>query len=124
MVDITALLNAAIADTVDSESTLVLAGTEVKLVASALTPNDLKIIARKHPNFMLQPSMEGMVDLIINKSRGADGQKVFTLEHRALLMRLPSAAITGVFGDLFGEQMVAEDEEAQDVRKGKSKAIT
>lgn len=119
MVDITALLNAAIAEVAESESTMVLAGTEVKLFATALTPNDLKIIARKHPNFMMQPTMDGMIDLIINKARGADGQKVFTLEHRALLMRLPSAVTTGVFGDLFGEQLTPETEEAQDARKGK-----
>jgi hypothetical protein len=119
MVDITALLNAAVAETADSESTLVLAGTEVKLFASALTPNDMKIIGRKHPNFMMNPTMEGMVDLIILKARGSDGQKMFTLEHRPLLMRLPSASVTGVFGELFGEQMTPEDDET---RKGNSKA--
>ena len=123
MVDITALLNAALAETTESEATLILAGTEVKLFSGPLTPNDLKIVGRKHPNFMMNPTMEGMVDLIIQKVRGGDGQKMFTLEHRGLLMRLPSATVTGVFGELFGEQMTPEDDEAQDNRKGKFKAI-
>lgn len=117
--DITALLNAAIAETAESESTMILAGTEVKLFASALTPNDMKIISREHPNFMMNPTMAGMVSLIILKARGSDGQKLFTLEHKPLLMRLSSALITGVFGELFGEQMTPEDEET---RKGNSKA--
>lgn len=120
--DITALLNAAVAETSETTATLVLAGTEVVLFASPLTPNDMKIIGRKHPNFMLQPTMEGMVDLVILKARGTDGQKMFTLEHKPLLMRLSSELITGAFGALFGEQLVPEDDEAQDARKGKSKA--
>ena len=124
MVDITALLNAAVAETADSESTMILAGTEVKLFSGPLTPNDMKIIGKRHPNFMMAPTMEGMVDLIILKARDANGQKMFTLEHRALLMRLPSSIVTGVFGELFGEQMTPETDEDQDNRKGKSKAIT
>ena len=120
MVDITALLKAAVAASDDTKSVMNLAGTLVNLYASPLTPNDMKNIGRKHPNFMMQPTMEGMVDLVILKAKGDDGAKVFTLEHKPDLMRLSSNIITGVFGELFGEQLTSdEDEEA---RKGKSKA--
>ena len=121
MVDVNAWLKNAIAATDDTEATLTAPNGEVlKVWASPLTPNDLKFISRKHPNFMLQPSMEGMVDLIIAKAKDENGQKAFTLEHNASLMRLSSNIVTGAFGDLFGEQMTTEDDEAQDARKGKS----
>ena len=120
MADITALLKAAAAEMDDAKTVMVLAGTPVTLYSSPLTPNDMKVIARKHPNFMLQPSMEGMVDLIILKAKSDDGEKVFNLEHKPLLMRLSSNIVTAAFGDLFGEQLTSDEDE--DARKGKSKA--
>ena len=123
MVDITALLKAAVASTDDTKAVMNFpGGVSVNVYASPLTPNDLKIVGRKHPNFMLQPTMEGMVDLLVQKAKGDDGAKLFTLEHKPDLMRLSSTVITGLFGDLFGEQMTFDDEEGQEARKGKSKA--
>lgn len=122
MADISALLKAALQSVEKTKATVNLGGTLVNMYAAPLTSNDLKILSRKHPNFMMQPTMEGMVDLIIAKVSGDDEQRMFTLEHKPDLMRLNTNIISGIFGDLFGEQMVAEGEEEQDVRKGKSKA--
>ena len=122
--DITALLKTAVASTDDTKTVMVLGGTPVTLHASPLTANDLKIIGRKHPDFMLRPNVEGMVDLLILKAKDDNGEKVFTLEHKPLLMRLSTNITTGAFGDLFGEQLVSEDDDAQDARKGKSKATS
>ena len=119
--DITALLTQAVAETVETSATISLSGTDITMVSTPLTPADLKILARKHPNFMLQPSMDGMVDLIIQKVRGSDGVKLFTLEHKGLLMRLPGSTITDIYGQLFAGQLAGEDDEAQETRKGKSK---
>lgn len=124
MVDITALLKAEIAAQAETSTTISLAGTEVKLFSLPITAADLRRISRNHPNFLLQPSMEGMVDLIVLKAMDENGQPAFTLEHKPMLMRLPSRVITSIYGELFGEQLAAEGEEEQDSRKGKSKAIT
>jgi hypothetical protein len=121
--DISALLKAAVASSGDTKTTMMLGpdlSVAVTIYASPLTPNDLKFIARRHPNFMMQPSMEGMVDLIIQKARDDSGQKVFNLENKPDLMRLNSNIITGAFGELFGEQLSSDEDEG--ARKGKSKA--
>lgn len=120
MVDFTDLLRAAIGDVKLSEGTFL----GQKVFASPLTPAVMQKLARKHPNFMQSPTTEGMVDLLIDTMRNADEAKALTLEHKALMMRMPLSTITDVFGQLFGQQMVVEDEEAQDVRKGKSEATS
>ena len=111
--DMLALLTAQVnaeADTLASTE-LVLGGQSVTLKASALTAQDMTVLKRKHPDFMSNPSMEGMVDLLIRKARLADGEKAFTLEHKPLLMRLALNLVSGAFGELFGEQLVADEPE-------------
>ena len=125
MTDISALLKAAVASSGDTKTIMMLGpdlSVPVTIYATPLTPNDLKIVGKKHPNFMMQPTMEGMVDLIIQKARDVNGERLFTLEHRPDLMRLNSNTITGAFGELFGEQLTRDDDE--DARKGKSKATS
>ena len=108
------LLKATVAEQPDSSSELVLAGGHiVSLVAKPLRPLDLTNIKRQHPDFMSNPTLEGMVDLIVAKARDAeDGNLAFDVRDKPLLMRMDSVAITKVFGDLFGAQLevVADDE--------------
>lgn len=126
MADILALLKAELAAVEQTAATVVLAGTSIVMFAKPLTANDLKFVSKKHPDFMLRPNMEGMIDLMIMKCRGADEEPVFTLEHKPYLMRMGTNKVTEAFGSLFGEQMtdLGEDEEGKEARRGKSKATS
>lgn len=107
-------LKATVAEQPDSKSELVLANDVViRLVAKPLRPVDLSNIKRNHPDFMANPSLEGMVDLIIAKAREEESDSlVFDARDKPLLMRMDSTVITKAFGDLFGEQLEkAADEE-------------
>ena len=127
MTDVMAFLKGAIAATDDTSATMIApGGGELKLVARPLTPQDVKMIAKDHPNFIMAPTPEAMVSLIILKARLTNGEKAFTLEHKRPLMDQQMSMITKAFGDLFGEQMeeLQLDEDSLDARKGKSKATS
>jgi hypothetical protein len=126
MTDILALLKAELAAVEQTTATMVLAGTSVELFAKPLTANDLKVVSRKHPDFMMRPNMEGMIDLMIMKCRDSGDEAAFTLEYKPYLMRMGTNKITEAFGSLFGEQLtdLGEDEEGKEARKGKSKATS
>lgn len=95
----------------DTEWSGTIGTKEVTLTARPLTPADMQAIARVHPNFTMNPSMEGMVDLIILKAR-ADGEKAFDKGDRMLLMKFNTNKIGEIFKALFGNQMTEDDEEA------------
>jgi hypothetical protein len=82
-------------------------------VAKPLTAQDMVSIKRAHPDFGMNPSLEGMIDLIILKTRSADDEttKVFDKADKPFLMLFGMDAIGQLFGDLFGSQMRANDSE-------------
>lgn len=108
------LLKATVAEQPDSSTEITLAGgVVVNLVAKPLRPIDLANIKRQHPDFMTNPTLEGMVDLIVAKARDVvDDAAAFDARDKPFLMRMDSTVITKAFGDLFGAQleMVADEE--------------
>jgi hypothetical protein len=67
-------------------------------------------IQRKHPNFFQSATIAGMVDLIILKAEGQDGEKLFTLEDKPTLMREEFSLIARVAGEMIASTS-AEDHE-------------
>ena len=109
------LLKATVAEQPYSSTEITLAGgAVVNLVAKPLRPIDLANIKHQHPDFMRNPTLEGMVDLIVAKARDVvdDAAAVFDARDKPFLMRMDSTVITKAFGDLFGAQleMVADEE--------------
>jgi hypothetical protein len=75
---------------------------------------DMTQISRKHPNFAQAPSLEGMVDLLILKSRDAGDNTAFDKTDKPLLMRCGTTKIGDIFSGLFGDQMDEYTEEDLD----------
>lgn len=82
-----------------------------KLFASPITASDLQHVLKKHPNLLNGTDLGGMVEVIIRKVEDEQGEKVFTLEHKAKLMRLPVAELTELFNGAFSGFESPEDAE-------------
>ena len=83
--------------------------TPLALYASFLNCGDIDKLQRKHPNFLNNPTVAGMIDLIILKAEDKDGEKLFTLEDKPFLMREPVTLISTVAGQMFSTIESVED---------------
>ena len=71
-------------------------GTPERVYYGPLLAGELNRIQRKHPTFLQSASFEGMVDLIILKAENGQGEKMFTLEDKPVLMREEVSVISNV----------------------------
>ena len=71
-------------------------GKPEKVYYGPLLAGELNRIQRKHPTFLQSASFEGMVDLIILKAENGQGEKMFTLEDKPILMREEVSVISTV----------------------------
>lgn len=94
-----------------------MAGEKITLTARPLTPKDMMMVTRDHPNFQSSPNMEGMVDLLIHKAR-YDDAPAFDKADKPFLMRLPVDKIGAAFAGLFGSQLEADGEDEVEKKKG------
>jgi len=62
--------------------------------------HDLDRLQRKHPGFINNVTIAGMVDMIIMKAQDRDGNILFTLEDKPTLMREPVEVITRIAGEM------------------------
>lgn len=67
-------------------------------------------VQRKHPNFLQNISLAGMVEIIVMKAEDKDGAKLFGLEDKPVLMREPMSLITRVAGAMMATDSVEEQE--------------
>lgn len=79
------------------------------LYSGSLTCGDVDKLQRKHPNFMINPTVAAMVDLIIMKAEDKDGEKLFTLEDKPFLMRESVTLVSQIAGQMFATVESAED---------------
>lgn len=82
-----------------------------KLFSSPVTVQDLQMILKKHPNVMNGTDLAGMVEVIIRKVEDENGERVFTLEHKPKLMRLPIGDVAELFNRVFSTVEYEEDAE-------------
>lgn len=111
-------LKAEISGYANTEWKGTLGGRDVVIQSQPLTPNDMMRIARKHPSFTQSPTMDGMVDLLINKALDVSGDKAFDQADKPHLMRVGTNKIGEIFAALFASQMVEETDEAFEERQG------
>jgi hypothetical protein len=81
------------------------------LYTGAVTVQDLQTILKKHPNVLNGTDLGGMVEVIIRKVEDEQGERVFTLEHKPKLMRMPIGEITELFNQVFTGIETPEDAE-------------
>lgn len=94
-------------------------GNDVVLVAKPLSPLDMQAVTKKHRDFMSNPNVEGMVDLIMRKARAEGADTVaFEAVDRPYLMRLSMEKISGIFGALFRDQLESDADEEIEKQKG------
>jgi hypothetical protein len=75
-----------------------------------LLAGELNRIQRKHPNFLGSASFDAMVDLIVLKAENGQGEKLFTLEDKAVLMREEVSVISTVAAAFMSGDSVEEQE--------------
>jgi len=88
-------------------------GTEdnpLRIYYTKVTGSDIDKVSRKYKDFTANPSIAGMVEMIIIKSQTEDGEKMFSLEDKPTLMREPITVLTLVFGTIFNAISVEEQE--------------
>lgn len=76
-----------------------------------LTAGDVDKIQRKHKDFINNPTVAAMVDLIILKAEDKEGEKLFSLEDKHFLMGEPLNVISAVAQEMFNDIVSAEDAE-------------
>ena len=83
-------------------------GEPLRLFFMPICARDIENVQRKYKNFLSEPSMSAMVELIIRKAEDADGKSVFTLEDKTVLMGESVGTIAATFGAIF-DATSAED---------------
>lgn len=85
-------------------------GSPEKVFFGPLLAGELNRIQRKHPNFLQSASFEAMVDLIVLKAENGQGEKLFTLEDKPILMREEVGVISGVAAEMMTSASVEDHE--------------
>ncbi len=85
-------------------------GSPEKVYFGPLLAGELNRIQRKHPTFLQSASFEAMVDLIILKAENGQGEKLFTLEDKPVLMREEVSVISSVAAEMMSGTSVEEHE--------------
>lgn len=98
--------------------------TDVTIYAKPLCGADFDYVGKKgYRDFLTNPSMGGMVHLIIRKAETDGGQKCFTPNRDfPVLMKWGQDKVGEIFGELFGDQMDPETEDQFEARVGNSEA--
>jgi hypothetical protein len=81
-----------------------------KVYYGPLLAGELNRIQRKHPKFLSDTSFDAMIDLIILKAENGQGEKLFTLEDKPVLMREEVSVISTVAAAFMSGESVEEQE--------------
>jgi len=76
-----------------------------------LSAGDVDKIQRKHKDFINNPTVAAMVDLIILKAEDKDGEKLFSLEDKHFLLGEELNVISAVATEMFNDVVSAEEAE-------------
>ena len=81
------------------------------LFATPLNAGEFSRLQKKHPNFLNNMTVEGLIDMLIMKAMDSDGNKAFDVGDKPILMRQPVGLVSNVAGALMGD--VASVDEAK-----------
>lgn len=82
----------------------------LQIFFGGITGQDIDRITRKHKDFLTNPTIASMVELIILKAEDSDGEKLFTIEDKMVLLKEPLVTIAELFGEMFSGDTVEEQE--------------
>lgn len=86
-------------------------GESFFIYASELTCADVDKIQRQHKDFINNPTIAAMVDMIIRKAEDKKGDKLFTLEDKHFLMGERVDVISSIAGEMFSQTETVEEKE-------------
>ena len=86
-------------------------GQPQTLFFSEVSARDMSKIQKKHADFINNPTMDAMVEMIILKCQTADGEKAFDIGDKPVLKRMGADKVTIMFTSLFSEQISENDED-------------
>jgi len=84
--------------------------TPLQLYFGPVTGRDIDKVQRKHKDFLTNPTMASMVDMIIIKAEDVEGEKLFSIEDKQVLLGEPISTIGNVFGSVFNATSIEEQE--------------
>lgn len=124
MIDFSALVTeeARTASANRSEWTGEIGETEVTLYSKPICGADFDYLAKRgYRDFMANPTIGGMIEMIAHKAETEAGIKCFKPnQHVPLMKRWGTDKIGEIFGELFGDQMEPETDEDFEARVGNS----
>ena len=85
-------------------------GKPLTLFLTDVAARDMSKIQKKHKDFINNPTMDAMVDMIILKAMTKEGEKAFDVGDKFILMGEPLNVIAKVFGAIFETVSVEEQE--------------
>lgn len=85
-------------------------GKPLTLFFTDVAARDMSKIQKKHKDFINNPTMDAMVDMIILKAMTKEGEKAFDVGDKFILMGEPLNVIAKVFGAIFETVSVEEQE--------------
>lgn len=87
-------------------------GDPFVLYCRPITCYDLNEIQKRHPKMLESPTVSSMVDLIVMKAEGEDGDKLFTAaEDRIDLMGEETTIISAIAEEMFAQIESVEEQE-------------
>lgn len=86
-------------------------GEPTILYVTDLLAGEFNRLQKKHKDFINNPTVEAMVDLLIMKAQDENGDKVFDLEDKPKMLRQPLALIMRVATDCISELVDFESAE-------------
>lgn len=84
-------------------------GEPLVLYATPLLAGEFSRLQKKHKDFINNPSVDGLVDLIIMKAQDNQGEKVFDIGDRPILLRQPIGIVTTVATSLMGNLLDVDE---------------
>ena len=85
-------------------------GKPLTLFFTDVAARDMCKIQKTHKDFINNPTMDAMVDMIILKAMTKEGEKAFDVGDKFILMGEPLNVIAKVFGAIFETVSVEEQE--------------
>lgn len=79
------------------------------IFTNQLTCGEFQKLQKKHPDFLNNQTIEGLVDLIIMKAMDENGDKVFDIGDKPVFMRLPLAKVSDFAAQLMGNLSTVEE---------------
>lgn len=84
-------------------------GAPLRVFYGPMLAGEISKLQRKHPNFLTNMEMTGAVELIVMKAEDGQGEKLFTLEDKPVLMREEVHIVSRVAAAFFSGTASLED---------------